>query len=176
MLMADAYQGDWQLQQYDSYQGSSRWRIIAPLEPRIEQLVQAQSCVIHQHIADYQWLCATSEGLWMLQREQQQWWLTLWPTQVPAAQTHWLGQIISRQQTELFELKIIDSKFTAHQLIDYSRFKWGQRQPLLREIRHGQFHLQLQQPLEDIFILQLPHSSLLLQFRARKKATRPGYH
>lgn len=176
MLIADGYQGDWQLQVYDSNEQVTRWRIIAPVQPTITQLVAAQSCALQQRIADYQWLCANPQGLWMLQQEQQQWWLTYWSTQPKRAERHWLGQVISRHQTELFELVLIDSKHSAQQLMEYSKFKWGQRQPLLREIQHGQFHLQLQQPLEDLFILQMPASSLLLQFRSRKEAARPSYY
>jgi hypothetical protein len=174
MLMIDGYQGDWQVQAYDSYSAAKRWRIIAPLVPTIAQLALAQGCMLQHQVADYQWLCATNQGLWMLQREQQQWWLTFWSAQPKLVRPHWLGQVISRHQSELFELVLIDSKYSAHQLMQYSTFKWGQRQPLLREIRHGQFHLQLQQPLEDIFILQLQNSSLLLQFRDRDKAERPS--
>lgn len=174
MLTIDVYQGDWQLQLQASAPASMSWRVIYPGDPDISDLARAQQCLLQHQVADYQWLCAESDGLWMLQREQQQWWLTFWSSTADHTAKHWLGHQLSVQQTELYELAIFDTRFTAQQIFDYSRFKWGQRQPLLREIGHGQFHIQLQQPLEDLFILQLSGSSLLLQFRQRTAATRTG--
>ncbi|CAI8156621.1 MAG: Uncharacterised protein [Pseudidiomarina mangrovi] len=174
MLVVDAYHGDWQLQLHTSSPASQSWRIVRPEQPEMRELVRAQQCLMQHQVADYQWLCAVSDGLWMLQREQQQWWLTFWSSTVDHTTKHWLGHPLSVQHTELYELAVIDSRYSAQQIVDYSRFKWGQRQPLLREIGHGQFHIQLQQPLEDLFILQLSGSSLLLQFRQRTSTSRSG--
>ena len=167
MLIVDGYQGDWQLQLQDDYHAVRRWLIISPAQPTVTELAQAQHCVMDQQITDYQWLCATATGLWLLQREQQQWWLTFWPQQQVTAAANWLGTEISRHHTELFELTLFDSTYSGLQLLDYSKFKWGQRQPLLREIGHGQYHIQLHQPLEDLFVLQQSAGSLVFQFRAK---------
>jgi hypothetical protein len=174
MLSIDAYQGDWQLQLESTSTTSSQWRIIVPSQPDINELAVAQDCLMQQQINSYKWLCAVADGLWMLQREQQQWWLTFWSSRPTAARQHWLGQQLSLHKTELYQLAVVDSRFSAQQLFDYSKFKWGQRDPLLKEIGHGQFHLRLQNPLEELFIVQLAGSSLVLQFRQLTDSERAG--
>lgn len=172
--MIDGYQGDWLLQLHDHYPNSRRWLVISPAQPSLTKLAQDQGCGLQQQIDDYQWLCATPSGLWMLQHEQPQWWLTFWPRQASAPKSHWVGNEISRHHSELYELALFDSTYTGQQLFDYSKFKWGQRTPLLREIGHGQFHIQLQNPAEDLFVVQQQATSLVLQFRAKSSPARPG--
>ena len=174
MLSVADYHGDWKLQLHDSYPATARWRVVVPEQPNIADLARAQDCLMQQQLGDFQWLCASKTGLWMLQHHQQQWWLTFWSAAPPALSRHWLGTIISHHYTELYELSLIESNYSAKQLFDYGKFKWGQRRPLLREIAHGQYHLQLQQPMEELFILQLSHASLLLRFRSRAPTAGAG--
>ncbi|WP_126760595.1 hypothetical protein [Pseudidiomarina salinarum] len=133
------------------------WQITAPSVPQIAPLTEYLDCVLQQQMGAI-WICAAGDDLWLFQRDDTGYWLTRTKVRPPAASGNhypdWLGQLLYDTASDGFGLAIFLSSRSATQVWQFLKLRFAYREPRLKEVQHGQFHILLQAPRQDILVLR----------------------
>lgn len=165
MIAADISIPGWEFSLITEMQNRIVWQILAPATPEVERLNEYLNCDLQQQLNAI-WMCAVGDHLWLYQHEGSGHWLTHMSTSAGTGMANrypdWLGELLYENQSGEVGLAIFLNSRSATQLWQFLKLRFAFREPSLREIQHGHFHLLLQHPRQDIMVLSQGGEYLVL--------------
>lgn len=105
-------------------------------------------------------VCANAQFLWILQQNEHGVWLTRRDTNAqvstPTLPSTWLGNALSMQKGDGYQLQMWLSRHHPQQLMQQVQLRWGGRIQLTRKLSGDAFHVQLAAPNADLLITYQP--------------------
>ncbi len=167
MMAPDIAIPGWEFRASGDHYGRTLWQITAPPAPGIAPLAKHLNCDLQQQM-DAIWICAAGDDLWLFQQDDSGYWLTHargTPSAIAGRRyPGWLGQLLYENAGGELALAIFLSSRNETQLLQFLRLRFAHREPSLKEIQHGQFHILLQAPRQDILVLSQGAEYLLVLF------------
>ncbi|MDX1706254.1 hypothetical protein [Pseudidiomarina sp.] len=165
MIAADLSIPGWQFSLIAEMQNRTVWQILAPVIPEVKVLNKYLRCDLQQQLNAI-WMCAVGNDLWLFQHDDTGYWLTHLHASAGTGGMNrypdWLGELLYENQNAEGGLAIFINSRSAAQLWQFLKLRFANREPSLREIQHGQFHLLLQDPRQDIMVLSQGTEYLVL--------------
>lgn len=126
-------------------------------------------CKKSLHVESSYW-CVTNQEFILLTGVADETYIRLSPLQKSGLQNHrlpkrWFGNRVSHQRIDGYEISIYQTPHTQTKLKIAFRLREGNRIVTQRELEHGRFHLVLNQPSTDIFLVAVDKQTYVVEMQ-----------